>query len=188
MTGMRRITAIGAGIVVAGLLTHGILYGGKDLSTGHPVFSYAGLSQRALLAVNQRWNHAHGLPSEMDCWNAVDRDAGRRRLVDVSLNAPGDFPAGAVCDSSHSHTPEFLRFLIFTLRLVAPTIGFAIFLLLERRKPGLQLWRPITIVIVAIGLPHWGLWAEVARAGIVTLAMIGSVALFADTKRRENAV
>lgn len=183
--------AITAGVALSVLLTHGIFYGGKDLGTDHPVWTYAGLSQHALLAVNTFWFHFHHLPSEADCRSALEqgnRQARPARVLAVEYRQNPDSPAGVVCDASHRHIGEFLRFLMPAVRLACPTLGFLLFLLLDRRRPGLQLCGPLTMVVVAVALPYWGFWAEMVRAGLVALGMMGSVALFADTKRRENAI
>ena len=143
-----------AGAVLAGCLAHLAICGGRNLATLAPETTYFGASQRVLLYANQLWSHARGERSLLDCgpaWHTVEYAA-----------ACGDVQAFA-------HT--YLR----TVRILCPSLGFAVFLLLGRRRPGLKLWRPLMIVAVAVALPGWGFWLEIARASLVALAMIASV-------------
>lgn len=172
-----------AGTLLAALLTHAMLFGGKDLATDYPAWSYPGLTQRALLKVNAWWNHAHGFPSEVDCRVTLERAHAEAhpRLIEVAFDGAG---GSAVCVASHRHTAEFLRFFVPAMELVCPTLGFMLFLALERRKPGLKLWRPLAIVVFAVALPHSTFWGEIARAAIVALAMMASVEMLGERRRR----
>ena len=69
------------------------------------------------------------------------------------------------------------------MELIAPCLGFGIFLLLGprqvlvRRNPNLHLWMPLVILLAAMLMGHQGLEAEVARAAAVAFAMMATAML-----------
>jgi hypothetical protein len=87
-----------------------------------------------------------------------------------------------------THIWEFGRFYARLVELVCPLAGFALFLILARPRPSRRLWIPLAILAATLLAPHWHSWEEIMRASFVEVAMIGSLALLPNAKRREDAI
>jgi hypothetical protein len=222
MNGVRRLLSIVAGVVCAGALAHGLLIGGRNLAVPAPLWSYAGISQRAILSVNHLWSGVHSWSSELDCREASrskQEAAAHTHLIEVSsvytdpatglqksrrgkskrldnaalVDKLGKVQA-ATCRQSNAHIEDFGRLYLRIVELIAPCLGFGLFLLLGprqllvRRKPNLQLWMPFVIVVAALLMGHWGFQAEVARASVVAFAMMATATLLSFRKGREKEI
>ena len=183
---MNRITSIGAGVVLAVVLTHGMVKCALNLADEAPAWTYIGFFQRSLFNLDVVWARVHGWPSERDCETAT-RQARvaemRAPLVNVAVDSmdpatgepqtstrrgkrPQDVAAdrarmqaaNTVCGATH--IDQFGRFYAHTVELICPAMGFALFWMLARRKVAALLWRPLAMVTVAALLP-------VGRLGLV---------------------
>jgi len=219
---VRRFLSIVAGVVCAGVLAHGLLIGGRNLAVPAPLWTYAGVSQGVILSANQLWSDVHAWPSELDCRAAGrnKQEAGAQTHV-IEVNSVYTDPATglqksrrgkskrldnaalvdklgktqtATCRISNAHMEDFGHSYLRIVELIAPCLGFGLFLLLgprqllARRKPNLHLWMPFVIVVAALMMGHWGFETEVARASGVAFAMMATATLLSFRKARQKAV
>jgi hypothetical protein len=203
---MNKIASMGAGVVLATVLTHGMVRCAMNLAEESPPWTYNGFFQRSLFNLDVLWSRMHGRPSERDCATALRRareaearEALVNTAVDYSDPATGELqtpsirgqhitlgmeqtrPASAICAATH--IDDFGRFYARTVELICPAIGFALFWMLARRKVALHLWKPVALVTIAAILPlgAWMKaepWSEIGRTLFVVLAMMWSVGAF----------
>jgi hypothetical protein len=202
MTARNPLIAAAAGVLLAAFAMHWLWFGGSHMDV-------EGLSQRLLLATDQVWSHLHGWASESDCQAATEKagkaeDATPGRIFgayarpenlkyltsqegnSLALAQRLNNASDTIC--GENHISEFGRFYARLAELVCPLAGFALFLILARPKPIWRLWIPVAILAATLLLPHWHSWELIAQAAFVALAMISSMALFPDAKRREDAI
>jgi hypothetical protein len=82
-----------------------------------------------------------------------------------------------------SHIRDFGHFYAPTIQLICPLIGFALFWILSRHNVGIEVWKPLAIVLlpaIAPGFsdlaPGYAIpWVEVARTILIVLLMVWSV-------------
>ena len=172
---MRSILPIVAGMALAGGLTHLMIWGGRNLTPLARESTYFGASQRVVLYANQVWSRAYGKASILDCWTARQTADDGTSVVTADLRQIKDLRNAETTACESGDVQAFAHAYMRTVVVLCPSLGFTVFLLLGRYHPRLQLWRPLAVVVIATGLPHWGFWPEIARAALVALAMMGSV-------------
>jgi hypothetical protein len=150
---VKKIAGISAGVLLSALLAHFVIDGASRMNVKSSPWSYRGLSQQTVLVVNQAWSRIYGLCSEKDRLSAV-RDGRETNCNDESLK-------------------EFGHFYADLAKLACPLIGFAIFMIVTGRRPDIQLWKPLAIVVAALALP-FSAASGVVCAAIVAAAMMAS--------------
>lgn len=80
---MRKRLWLGLGMLIAGLLTHGMVYSAADISATLPLSTYRGFFQHALYVIESLWSAAHG-------WASMSHieDFGRFYALLVHLGCP----------------------------------------------------------------------------------------------------
>ena len=199
-----------AGVMLAALAMHWVRYGASHMDVDASVTSYMGLSQHLVRATDQVWSRLNGWASEPDCTAAWKKTrkvdtfsrvaylsaafAGPENLKYLTSQERADLAvvqrlrnvADKTCGDTHIH--EFGLFYARVAELISPLAGFALFLVLARPKPARRLWIPLAILAATLLLPRWQHDDEITRASLVAVAMIGSLVLFPDAKRREDAI
>jgi hypothetical protein len=191
---MKRIAATGSGILLSALLAHFLIDGASRMDVESSPWSYRGLSQQTVLALNQVWSGLHGFASERDCVAAIRSAAQSRRMVRSKIwltNADGSGKrlitvsdpsaayqaslraSGAICPATGS-IEDFGRFYARFSKLICPSVGFALFMILAGRRPSIHLWKPLAIVTAALALPWSPAWGLVCAA-MVAAAMIAAI-------------
>lgn len=163
--------AAAAGVVVAALAANFLVAGPQNLADDAQANTYRGLSQRAFYLADAAHSRLRGEPAYLAC-RALDGQKGSDTCwARKDIQAEGKFYA-------------------LTVNLVCPLIGFALFLALYRRRLGWGAWLALAVLLLAAvaPLPRYFFTGPELHATAVALAMISSVALLPDAKRRENAV
>jgi hypothetical protein len=180
---MANRVSIALALLLAALLTHGIVYsvesGRMESSLRMPVGTYQGFFAGVLVKTWNTWSRAHGLePMSILSASMETHSVNGIRRVE-----------------------QFSRFYSRSVFLICPLLGFGLFWLASRRKIGLQVWKPLAIAIL-FSTPLQALisdvvfrslgvsrpMAEAGRAMVVLLLMMWSIGGIRIPTGRQRAV